>query len=352
MTVPAPADAGPAAPPTARRQGGAISLRSVDLNLLVVFDALVSERHVTRAAHRIGITQPAMSNALARLRRLFGDELFIRGPWGMEPTARALELADGVTRLLRQTERLFVSDARFDPGSSTRVFTGRMSDLVGALVLPGLIARMRRGAPGVTLTVLHMAPERALRALETDQLDFAVSMGLAYPDTVRAESLMQDRMCCAMGAGHPLAAGPLTLEGFLSASHLKVSMSPTDARFVDGWLAERGHRRKVALNVPNWMLVPRLVREGTLLAVVSQRFAALHHDGIVVRPLPFASPPFDWMLYWHRRNDRSPPQRWMREEIVRSCAELRPPELIGSRGRGAAPAAAARPPTRGSARGR
>jgi DNA-binding transcriptional LysR family regulator len=198
-----------------------------------------------------------------------------------------------------------------------------------------------------------MAPERALRALETDQLDFAISMGLAHPETIRAEPLMQDRMCCAMGAAHPLAVAPLTLAGFLDAAHLRVSMSPTDARFVDGWLAERGHRRKVALNVPHWMLVPPLLRRGDLLAVVSRRFAALHRDdGIVVRPLPFATPCFDWMLYWHRRNDGSPAQRWMREEIARACAQLGPPKVNGSRGRADARAAAARPPTRGSVRGR
>ena len=348
----------PATSPAARRpvrRAGTLPLRNVDLNLLVVFDALVAEGHVTRAAKRVGLSQPAMSNALARLRRLFADELFIRGPGGMEATARALELADGVRQLLRQTECLLVSDSEFDAAASTRSFTGRMSDLVGGLVLPALMARLAASAPGVSLTVLHVAPDRALRALETDQLDFAISMGLAHPQTVRAEPLMEDRMCCAMGAGHPLARAPLTLDAFLAASHLKVAISPTDTRFVDGWLAERGHRRNVALNVPSWMLVPPLLRGNALVAVVSRRFASLHDSGgIVVRPLPFDSPPFHWMLYWHRRHDRGNAQRWMRAQISATCASLDAPaaDPIIASDRAVARGGASRPPTRGSARGR
>lgn len=312
-------------PRSRRAVTGAPALRRVDLNLLVVFDALFSDRSVTGAARRIGITQPAMSNALGRLRRMFGDELFIRGASGMEPTERALELAEAVSRVLRQTERLLVSDSGFDPASASRTFTGRMSDLVGALVLTGLTSRLQSVAPGVSLTVLHMTPERALHALETDRIDFAVSMGLSHPETIRAEPLMQDQMCCAMGASHPLASLPLTLARFLGSAHLKVSMSPTDARFVDGWLAAHGQQRKVVLNVPNWQLVPPLLRSGTLLAVVSRRFAELHRqDGIVIRPLPFETPAFDWVLYWHRRNDASPSQRWIRAQIAHVCSELGP----------------------------
>ena len=310
-----------AAPERTPQRSAVPSLRAMDLNLLVVLDALATERHVTRAARRIGITQPAMSNALRRLRTLFGDELYLRGPGGMEPTARALELEDGVRQTLRQAERLLSTDIAFDPATSKRTFNGRMSDLVGCLALPGIASRLRERAPHMTLQILHMAPERAIKALETDQLDFAISMGLVHPESMRSEALMQDRMCCAMGAAHPLAGTRLTLDRFLAASHLRVAMSPTDKRFVDDELAARGLRRNVVMTVPHWMLIPPLLQAGQLISVVSRRFAArFEGSGIDVRPLPFASPPFDWTLYWHRRDEQGAAHRWLRQLLHEACA--------------------------------
>src|SRR6185369_282897 len=181
-----------------------MNLRSLDLNLLVVFDALMIERHVTRAANRVAMSQPAVSNALARLRYVFKDELFIRHAGVMEPTPRAIELSDAVRQILRQTERLLTTDVGFDPRTSTRAFTGRMSDLIGYLALPRIVERLRALAPSVSLHVLHMAPDRTLKALEDDQLDFALSMELRHLRSIRSESLFNDRMCCVMREGHPL----------------------------------------------------------------------------------------------------------------------------------------------------
>lgn len=304
-----------------RSRTGGTSLRALDLNLLVVLDALASERNVTRAARRVGLTQPAMSNALRRLRRMFNDELYLRGPGGMEPTARALELVDGVRQTLRQAERLLATDVGFDPATSRRTFTARMSDLVGLLALPALAQRLRERAPLMTLEVLHMAPERALRALETQQLDFAISMGLAHPEAVRSEPVLPDRMCCVMGVRHPLAGQRLTLERFLAADHLRVAMSPTDKRFVDDALAARDLRRNVVLTVPHWLMIPPLLAGGELVAVVSRRFAArFREQGVVARALPFDSPSFDWTLYWHRREEQSAAHRWLRELVKESFA--------------------------------
>jgi DNA-binding transcriptional LysR family regulator len=158
-----------------------------------------------------------------------------------------------------------------------------------------------------------MAPDRALRALETHQLDFAVSMGLAHAEPIRSEPLLRDRMCCVMSQVHPLAARRLTLETFLSASHVRVAMSPTDKRFVDDALAARELRRNVVMTVPHWMLIPPLLLANDLVAVVSQRFAGrFRAAGIVSRALPFASPAFDWMLYWHRRDEQGSAHRWLR----------------------------------------
>jgi DNA-binding transcriptional LysR family regulator len=241
-----------------------MNLRAMDLNLLVIFDALMTERNVTRAANRIPMSQPAMSNALMRLRHLFKDELFVRAAGGMEPTPRAEELGEAVRQILRRTERLMSTEITFDPMTAERRFTGRMSDLVGFLVLPPVLSELRAHAPGVTLDVLHMSPDRTLKALEADQLDIGLSMALRHSDSIRSEALFDDQMVCVMRSDHPLAQGELSMDQFLRAEHLRVAMSPTDIRFVDNVLT----------------------------------------------------------LYWHRRNDNSIPQKWIRELIRKCCAGL------------------------------
>jgi len=295
------------------------NLRAVDLNLLVMFDALMTERHVTRAAARAAMSQPAMSNALTRLRALFKDDLLVRTVHGMEPTPRALELAESVHQILAQTGRLLDSDAQFDPATSQRTFTLRMSDLVGSLMLPGVIARLAATAPGVSLDVLHIAPERSVRALEEDRLDFAVSFELAHGRAITAQPLLPDRMVCAMRAGHPLATGRLTLARFLQARHLRVAMSPTDLRFVDSKLAELGLARQIAVNVPQWLLVPEMLRATDFLGVVSERFGSkLATQGIVCKPLPFDSPEFAWHLYSQQRHAHSQAHGWLRQLLVKA----------------------------------
>jgi DNA-binding transcriptional LysR family regulator len=300
-----------------------MNLRALDLNLLVVFDALITERHVTRAAHRVAMSQPAVSNALARLRYVFKDELFIRRAGIMEPTPRALELGDAVRQILRQTERLLTTDVGFEPRTSTRAFTARMSDLIGYLALPRIAAQLRERAPSMSMTVLHMAPDRTLKALEDDQLDFALSMELKHLRSIRSEALFQDRMCCVMRADHPLAGTALTLKKFMAARHLRVSMSPTDTRFVDSILADRGLQREVHLNVPHWLLIPPVLGATDLIAVVSSKLAArFAAEGIVARPLPFKSEGFSWRIYWHRRYEKSPAHAWVRETILAACKDL------------------------------
>jgi DNA-binding transcriptional LysR family regulator len=300
-----------------------MNLRAVDLNLLVIFDALMTERHVTRAALKIPMSQPAMSNALTRLRHLFKDDLFIRSAGGMEPTARALELGEAVRQILRQTERLMSTDVAFDPSRAERSFTARMSDLIGYLVLPAVLSELRARAPGVTLDVLHMSPERTLKALETDQLDFGLSMELKHANNIRSEPLFTDQMVCVMRSGHPLAKKRLTLERFLDAEHLRVAMSPTDIRFVDNVLADKGLARRVVSNVPHWLLIPQILQQTDMVSVISSKLAAhFSSDALAVKPLPFHSAPFAWTVYWHRRHDNSVPHKWIRNLIQACCAGL------------------------------
>jgi DNA-binding transcriptional LysR family regulator len=185
------------------------------------------------------------------------------------------------------------------------------------------VERLRALAPSVSLSVLHMAPDRTLKALEDDQLDFALSMELRHLRSIRSESLFNDRMCCVMREGHPLSASKLTLPRFLAARHLRVSMSPTDMRFVDSILADRGLRRDVLLNVPHWLLIPPVLCATDLIAVVSSKLAArFASEGLIARPLPFKSEAFSWRIYWHRRYEKSSAHAWMREMIVAACKDL------------------------------
>lgn len=295
----------------------ALNLRSMDLNLLVLFDALMTEGHVTRAANKVAVTQSAMSNALSRLRYLFKDELFIRTARGMAPTPRALELGPQIRTILLQTARLMDSDLQFDPASSKLHFTFRMSDLVGVLLMPPLMTVLGIEAPGMTFEMVHISPEETLASLESDQLDMAISMLLTHNKTVSSEPLFSDRMVCLVRKGHPLATGKMTMNKFLSYGHLRVAMSPTDIRFVDNVLANEGLARNVMLTVPHWLLVPQILISTDLISVMSERIAKkFSNSGVVARPLPFTSEVFNWTLYWNRRHDHGKAHEWLRGKMI------------------------------------
>lgn len=300
-----------------------MSLRSLDLNLLVALDALLSERHVTRASKRVGLSQPAMSNALGRLRRVFNDELLVRTATGMKATPRAMELVDPLRQVLRQVERVLEGDSGFDPHASDRTFNIRMSDVLACLILPPLMA-LQPQLSQLSFNVLHMPPTTTFNALERDEIDMAISMGLDASTSIRSAKLMDDRMVCLMREAHPIAGRRFTLDRFIAQGHVKVSMSPTDMRFVDDVLAGLGHQRAIALNVPHWLVVPHVLKATDLLAVMPGRLAAaLMDDGLRQRELPFPSAPFAWTMYWHRRYDRSQASLWLRDQLTRVCAKLR-----------------------------
>lgn len=300
-----------------------MNLRSIDLNLLVIFDALISERNVTRAAMKIPMSQPAMSNALTRLRFLFKDPLFVRTASGMEPTPRALELSESVRQILRQTQRLMSTEVGFDPSNDDRSFTARMSDLIAFLVLPLALMQLHLQAPGITLDVLNLCPDGTLKALDDDELDFGLSMELRHTNAICSEPLFTDQMVCVMRADHPLAHKQLTMDQFLAADHVRVAASPTDKAFVDNVLADSGHARRVVSSVPHWLLVPEILRHTNTVSVISSKLAArFSNENIITKPLPFASVPFTWNIYWHRRHHASMSHRWIRNMIQGCCAQL------------------------------
>ena len=263
-----------------------------------------------------------MSNALGRLRRLFGDDLLVRTASGMQPTPHAEALREPLRLVLRQIERVFEGDAAFDPARASLTFALRLSDLLAYQILPPLLSDIAEAAPGIQLDVPHLSPTQTVDALERDDVHAAISMSLEHSASIRSEPLLTDAMVCIMRSGHPLARGCLTLDRFLKANHLKVSMSPTDRRFVDDILRERGLVRRVAVNVPHWLLVPRVLRGTDLISVMPGRFAASISADMVRRPLPFRSGSFEWRLYRHRRHDGNRAVEWLCERLRRVAATL------------------------------
>lgn len=297
------------------------NLRTVDLNLLVALDSFIAEASVTRAARRLGLSQPAASNALRRLRLLFNDELLVRTSTGMALTARAVELQRELTPILRGVERIFESKLHFDPVTADSRFRLRMSDVLESLMLPGLMAAFLAEAPLASLNIVHLSPQDTIAALESDRLDVAVSMELSPPSSMRSRLLFRDRMVCVMRRGHRAAGRPLTIKSFLAERHVRVSISPTDQRFVDSILARMSLERDVALHIQHWTVLAPTLAGTDLLSVMPESLARGLGPELVRRALPFASDPFDWQVYWHSRHDNRPGQSWLIDLIVRSLPE-------------------------------
>ncbi|KVN28599.1 LysR family transcriptional regulator [Burkholderia pyrrocinia] len=300
-----------------------MNLRSIDLNLLVILDALLTEKQVTRAGLKIGLTQPAVSNALSRLRYVFKDEILARSTLGMELTPRAQALVLPVRQIMQQIEALFESDYQFNPYTSERHFTIRMSDLTELLMLPALLRVMRHTAPHVGMDVVHLSAAKTADALEAGRLDLAVSAGIEHSGTLSSQTVFQDRLVCVLSRGHPEAERPLTLERFLALDFLNVSINPVDHSLIDTLLANMNFTRRIALNVPHWLVVPNMLDALPYAVIMSERHALSLDDArLVIRELPLPMEPVTWSLYWHRRYDASNAHAWLRNCIVEVAEAL------------------------------
>ncbi|WP_323120154.1 LysR family transcriptional regulator [Burkholderia alba] len=300
-----------------------MNLRSIDLNLLVILDALLSEKQVTRAGQKVGLTQPAVSNALARLRYVFKDEILVRTTVGMELTPRAKALIAPIRQIMQQIEELFELDYQFNPFTSERHFTIRMSDLTELLMLPALLRRMHDTAPCIGMDIMHLSGAKTLEALESGRLDMAISAGLEHSGTLSSQTVLQDRMVCVLSRTHPDANRPLTLDQFLALDFLNVSINPVDHSLIDNLLASMNCTRRIAHNVPHWLVVPNMLDALPFAVIMSERHASSLGDArLVIRELPLAMEPVTWSLYWHRRHDASNAHAWLRQCIVEIAQSL------------------------------
>jgi DNA-binding transcriptional LysR family regulator len=261
-------------------------LSRADLNLLVLFEVVLEERHVGRAADRLNLSASAVSHALGRLRLLLNDPLFLRTPKGVVPTARAVELAQPIADILARIRGVVAAAEPFDPATSTRRFVLGAPDGVSAVVLPLLLANLRRAAPGVDIGLRQLLPPRGsvdperawhpvLADLDARALDVAIAPLRDVPARFVAETLYEDEFVVAMRTGHPFAEAP-TLDRFCTMRHLLVSLTGDPYGFVDDALAKHGRSRKVALTVPNFMMALAIIAETDLLAALPRKLVAMH----------------------------------------------------------------------------
>jgi DNA-binding transcriptional LysR family regulator len=306
-----------------------VNISSINLNLLVVFEALLEEKNVSRAAVRIGLSQPAVSNALARLRDLFGDPLFHRTSRGMSPTPRAIELAGPLRLGLSQLRSALAERPRFDPSESNRSFRIAMTDYAELTVLGPLMRRIAPLAPSVQIVVrrasrLFVAPETELR---DGEFDAAVGF---YPDPkaldpgTRSLELFAEQNVCIARKGHPLMQKRLTLRDFAAANHVGVFYRDETVGLMDNILIGYGLRRKLLATTPHFLSAIHAVAHSDLIAVVPAGLAArFQRDvGLEIRRCPVKLPTFDTRLLWHVSNSEDPAGKWLRSEIVACFVQL------------------------------
>jgi DNA-binding transcriptional LysR family regulator len=299
-----------------------MNLSGVNLNLLVAFVALLDEGSVTRAGLRSGLSQPAMSSALRRLREMFGDPLFVRTPRGLSPTPRALQLDAPVRRTLEQIGDLFQLGVPFDPSSAAMTFALATTDYGSIVVLPRLLQRLKTVAPGVSLNV------RALRALDLQaafqrgDLDLAVTWRLEPSAFEQAafytRALFDERLVCIVRADHPSARRRLTLARFTAMEHVVVSPSEEFQPIVDVVLAQHRLRRRVAVVVPHFVAAPFVVSGTDFVATVPEQVARSLAATLRLRILkpPVLLPAVAVRLVWHERTHTNPAHVWFRELVT------------------------------------
>lgn len=300
-----------------------MNISATNLNLFVAFDALITANSVSRAARQVGVTQSAMSNSLRNLRAVFDDPLFLRTAHGVVPTARARELAGPVREALRLLERT-LGPRQFDPAASTRTFVLITSDYVEFVLLPRLLARIARQAPGVRIQMLPWGKQAVPDELARGDGDLMVGFYDQVPSHHREQLLFEERYACIVRKGHPQVSGKLTLRTYIALHHVMVSQSAGASSGIDRALAALGHARVVSLRVSHFLNVPPLVAGTDLVAALSRRVA---EPFARMLPLRLFEPPLKLKvsrvgMVWHDAVHDDPAHRWLRDVVAEVCAEL------------------------------
>ena len=305
-----------------------MSFKNLDLNLLRVFDVVMSEQNLTRAADRLAMTQPAVSNALKRLRDALGDELLVRTAHGVRATPHAEELWPTVREALSALQTA-IAPATFDLSKVEVTFRLAMADSTATLFLPTLVSAIEREAPGMRVRMVPLTTRDPRSLLLSSDIDLAVGSfpGVlsqlaagqgALSSTIQHQGLYSGKYVCVMRPEHPLAKGDMTLDRFCEAHHLLVSFSGRGHGMVDDQLAKIGRKRTTLLTVNQYFTAGRVIANSDLITILPYHLIAATgmKDALVWKELPLSLPEMHVDMLWHERNARNRAHRWLREQIV------------------------------------
>ena len=295
-------------------------MNKVDLNLLPIAVALYDEQNVGRAAKRLGMSQPAVSMALRKLRAVFNDELFVRAPNGIAPTPRAHTLVAAARPLVAKLHEGLLAEDRFDAEVSTRPFTFALSDVGEMVFLPKLLERLRSHAPNAAIRSVSTSPEELAEGLESGDVDLAIGY---FPD-LRHHSFFQQRLfthhfACLLRAGHPMRQQRLSLDAFLAAEHAVVHAGGRSQEIFERFLERKRLRRRVVLLTPHFLSLPMIIARSDLITTVPHAlalyFVRLSKELAIAQP-PFAIAGFDLKQHWHRKYQHDARSRWLRQQVA------------------------------------
>jgi len=296
-----------------------MELKDVDLNLLVVFEHLLRERTVSGAARTLDLSQPAVSNALARLRRLFDDELFVRSSKGMLPTPLAQDLAEPVAYALESLQMALSQKVSFDPMRSDRAFRIAMTDIGEVHFIPRLMGALREHAPGVAVSTVRNTAVDLGAEMSLGRVDLAVGPLPELGSEFFQRRLFRQRYVCMFRPGHPMDKAEITMQDFEQAEHVVVTAAGSGHARVDEILARSGVQRNIRLRVPHFAALADIVASTDLVATVTETFAKRSAAFFGLRSIrhPFDLPEVQINLFWHARYHRDPASQWLRNEFVR-----------------------------------
>ncbi|MGO1119221.1 LysR family transcriptional regulator [Rhodovibrionaceae bacterium A322] len=293
--------------------------KNFDLNLLVVFDAIYREGNLTRASEALSITQPAVSNALMRLRQSLGDDLFVRDGKAMAPTPVALNMIDQVQDILRRLDDVIANPETFDPAISTRTFKISLSDVRAALLLPKVSAILAEKAPHAQLHCYRVERESIEADLASGRLDLAIDVPQFFSSSLMKADLPPEEFVCILRRGHPLAEKNLSLDAYLSLQHITVSGRRRGKSYVEAALKAQGKRLKSPLRLPTYPPAFQVLKESDY-ALSAPRLLAAQQD-VVIKPLPFDLAPIRPGIFWHRTAEKDAASSWLRDLIIKAAQD-------------------------------
>lgn len=292
----------------------------VDLNLFTVFDAIYTEGSVTRASHKLNLTQPAISHALGRLRQMFNDPLFVRQGHAMVSTPLARNIIEPIRRALRGLEVTLNGLDSFDPDTTSKRFNIALRDVLEATVLPPLMQRVRRRAPLVDIAASQVERRELEGELAAGTLDGAIDVLLPLPSEIMHTRIYQDSTVVVARKGHPAIDGGLDIDTYLKQDHILASSRRRGPGLEDFELSRFGLERHIRLRCQHYFAACRVVSQTDMILTMPGRYASIANKqfGNQILPFPLDVPAFDVFLYWHANVDNDPANRWFREQVMES----------------------------------